>query len=311
MSAPTVEHSPSIELTDAAKLKAEEHKTLGNQSFAQRRYLDAIDHYSDGIDHLFGARHKALLGVLYCNRSFSNLRLENYGTAIADASTALALNAANAKAYYRRASGYLALNKLREAARDFKTVTRILPRDPDAKRKLADVEKLIYQERFSSAISTDATAKASETVDLRLLQIPASYEGPCLPDSGVVTREFVQELVEHFKSEKTLPLKTVHHISLQAISLFQKLKSLEFVDLPNDSEFIVCGDIHGQFYDLALIFENHGLPSRENPYLFNGDFVDRGNYSLECILTLLALKVMDPQCLYLNRGNHETTSMNK
>lgn len=47
-----------------------------------------------------------------------------------------------------------------------------------------------------------------------------------------------------------------------------------------------------QYFDLLNIFELNGLPSEENPYLFNGDFVDRGSFSLEVILTLFALKCM-------------------
>ena len=52
-------------------------------------------------------------------------------------------------------------------------------------------------------------------------------------------------------------------------------------------------------------------PSARNPYLFNGDFVDRGSYSTEVIMTLLAYKCMDPSCVHLVRGNHETAAMNK
>ena len=44
---------------------------------------------------------------------------------------------------------------------------------------------------------------------------------------------------------------------------------------------------------------------------FNGDFVDRGNYGVEIVLTLLAFKSLSPQSIHLNRGNHETRSMNK
>jgi serine/threonine-protein phosphatase 5 len=73
----------------------------------------------------------------------------------------------------------------------------------------------------------------------------------------------------------------------------------------------VCGDTHGQYYDLLRIFEMNGLPSIDNPYLFNGDFVDRGSFSVEVIVTLMAWKVLDPQCMHLTRGNHEAQSLNK
>lgn len=53
------------------------------------------------------------------------------------------------------------------------------------------------------------------------------------------------------------------------------------------------------------------MPSSSNPYLFNGDFVDRGSFSLEVVLTLLALKLAIPDGLYMIRGNHETKGMNK
>lgn len=94
----------------------------------------------------------------------------------------------------------------------------------------------------------------------------------------------------------------------------EKLPSLVDVPLPRIGgevgEITVCGDVHGQFYDLLNIFEMNGLPSEDNPYIFNGDFVDRGSFSVEVAITLLTLRLMYPTGLYLTRGNHESQSCN-
>ena len=63
----------------------------------------------------------------------------------------------------------------------------------------------------------------------------------------------------------------------------------------------ICSKINGQFLDLLEIFKIAGIPPNTN-YLFLGSYVNRGYYSVECILLLLCLKVLYPKRIYLTRG---------
>jgi len=73
---------------------------------------------------------------------------------------------------------------------------------------------------------------------------------------------------------------------------------------PVDAPVTVCGDVHGQFYDVLELFRKAGeIPSTN--YVFMGDFVDRGHHSVETLELLLAYKARYPQCITLLRGNHE------
>ena len=92
----------------------------------------------------------------------------------------------------------------------------------------------------------------------------------------------------------------------KAFPIIEKEESMLELEPP----LYICGDIHGQFYDLLRVFEILKYPP-ESKFLFLGDYVDRGKRSLECILLLLCLKIKYPSNIFLLRGNHESSNINR
>ena len=110
------------------------------------------------------------------------------------------------------------------------------------------------------------------------------------------------------KPGKTVDLKEeeIKFLIDKSMIIIKEQKML--VDL--EAPLHVCGDIHGQYYDLLRIFEHCGYPGDIN-YLFLGDYVDRGKQSLETICLLLAYKIKYPSKVTLLRGNHESSVTNR
>jgi len=115
---------------------------------------------------------------------------------------------------------------------------------------------------------------------------------------GEINPTYIKEL---FLGRRLLPNSVVCDIITKGIEILKGESNVIRVPTP----IVIAGDIHGQFYDLIHIFEKFGdLP--KGRFLFLGDYVDRGNFSCECIFYLIALKVCYPDRIFLLRGNHET-----
>jgi len=107
----------------------------------------------------------------------------------------------------------------------------------------------------------------------------------------------VAKLLDH----KFLPEKEVLQLCERARSLLSEESNVHSVRAP----VTVVGDIHGQFHDMLEMFKLGG-PACDTNYLFLGDYVDRGYYSVETVTLVVALKVRFPDRVTIIRGNHES-----
>lgn len=280
---------PTMDPANSNPSRAEELKVLANEAFKAHKFAQAIDLYTQAID-LNGDN-----AVYWANRALAHTKLEEYGSAIIDATKAVEIDPKYSKGYYRRGAAYLAMAKFKEALKDFQQVKKLCPNDPDASKKLKECEKAVMKLKFEEAISVPESQRRSvaDSVDYTTIVVEPEYAGARI-EGDVVTLDFVKKMMDDFKNQKSLHRRYALQIVLQTREMLRSLPTLVDVNVPDGKHFTVCGDVHGQFYDLLNIFELNGFPSEDNPYLFNGDFVDRGSFSVEVILTLFAFKCMCP-----------------
>ena len=107
--------------------------------------------------------------------------------------------------------------------------------------------------------------------------------------------------LEDLKELKCLSERDLKLLCEKAKEIFIEESNVQNVSAP----VIICGDIHGQIYDLLELFKKGGdIPNSR--YVFMGDYVDRGYNGVEVLELLLALKIKYPEHITLLRGNHES-----
>lgn len=249
--------------------------------------------------------------------------MENYGAAVADGERAIELDTSFVKGYYRKGAACMALGRFKEGRDCFRRVAKATG-SRDAQIKLKECETAIRRIRFEEAISSPDSGPAVSTsygdsVDPKTMEVEDSYTGTRMDDDAVkegdyiraITAEVIDSMIEGFKNQSLIHKKYAFVILCRVRQILEASPTIEEVDVPEGKHFTVCGDVHGQFFDLCNIFEINGRPSPENPYLFNGDFVDRGSFSVEVIFTLFGYKCLYPDAMFMTRGNHEAKSMNR
>ncbi|KAI0852966.1 serine/threonine-protein phosphatase pp2a catalytic subunit [Daldinia vernicosa] len=122
-----------------------------------------------------------------------------------------------------------------------------------------------------------------------------------MPPSEPTTIPTLDGWIEGLMNCKQLAEADVQRLCEKAREVLQDESNVQPVKCP----VTVCGDIHGQFHDLMELFKIGG-PNPDTNYLFMGDYVDRGYYSVETVTLLVALKIRYPQRITILRGNHES-----
>lgn len=286
---------------------AEGLKAEGNQHFAAGRFDQALEAYERAI------AKAPLVAIYYCNASACCAKLDEFGKAVLFADEALRLDPAVAKGYFRRAVALMGLQQWKGALQDLRTVAaRVSTGGPPAEvtTRMRQCERELQKIAFARAIHVEQFEL--DMKHIRKLTVDPSYEGPRLADDAPITWDFVQEVAQWSKQEKRLHPHFLYRIAYEALQLFRAAPTV--VDIcvpPGGGTLTVCGDIHGQYFDLLHLFETNGYPSAQHTYLFNGDLVDRGPASIEVLLLLFALKALFPHNMFIARGNHESESVNR
>ena len=116
----------------------------------------------------------------------------------------------------------------------------------------------------------------------------------------------LDKVLDHLRTGSHLDEKCVVMLIQKFMEVIYEEPTLVRLTAP----ITICGDIHGQLFDLFELFKTGGDPATTK-YLFMGDYVDRGRFSLETLLYLVALKLKYPNNFTLLRGNHECRQVSK
>mmetsp|Transcript_35588 Transcript_35588/g.36292 ORF Transcript_35588/g.36292 Transcript_35588/m.36292 type:complete len:688 (+) Transcript_35588:83-2146(+) len=161
----------------------------------------------------------------------------------------------------------------------------------------------------NDVISAERQKSMEKFLQLKRLEkaVYRDIENYSLPAS--MTPKAAAEFIEVMRRQGKLEKKSLHRLLGKSYRSLRKMPNISQIKIVGGETLTIVGDLHGQLDDLLYILDTSGMPSITHKYLFNGDFVDRGDNGVEVMCILLVLNLAMPGSVYLNRGNHEDFSV--
>ncbi|NXA09871.1 PPE1 phosphatase, partial [Sapayoa aenigma] len=177
---------------------------------------------------------------------------------------------------------------------------------------------LCYPQRTEAAqtkcLFSPISPSVPEVVDVGLsltefekeIEVPDSYYGPRL--SFPLSAGDANTLLQAFRNDQLLHAHYVLQLLSETRKLLRLMPNINSLSTSYSKEITICASLN--VVSVLCFFLQNGLPSHQNRYVFNGDYVDRGENSMEILIILFAFFLLYPNDLHLNRGNHEDHIMN-
>lgn len=267
-------------------------RAKGNVFFRENKIFEALRCYEAAVA-LCPQTEKKELSILYSNLSNAQLKVEKTNEALESAAKAIEYDETNTKAYYRQGLALQSSLDFKGAYDSFLAAAKLQPNVKFWREKMGEAKNALMGIKLREAMSSDNLLEEKQ-IEREESVINTSP----IPEFTV---EYARQLMDEMSQDK----RPQPHIVLEMLRRMKEinLKMDNIVKLERKGLIRVVGDTHGQYQDFRHIFSMYGEPSSENPYLFNGDYVDRGSMGIEIVLSLFAWKLAIPDSIYMNRGN--------
>jgi serine/threonine-protein phosphatase 5 len=296
-------------------------RTQGNEAFRQKQYFEAYRLFLDAIQK-YPQTAKSELSQAYTQLSATELILEKCPQAILSASKAIEYDKSNYRAYFRRGNAYAESMSWQEAYNDYETACEMQPDEQYIKQRLQQAKNALlelgkWQDKPAAPPSVSPSKQNPAPISRPPVpespppkRPPASPAPPKSASTPVVRPQetkskwdipYAERLAKDLMNDRRPSIAEFREMIIAAEEMHRRMPNI--VSLTIGRKICIVGDTHGQYQDVVGIFDRFGNPSSQNPYLFNGDIVDRGSMGVEILVLLLAWKLADPSCMYFNRGN--------